>query len=197
MLKKYDLSNIPVSMTLLVEIIYPENKIIVNYNSEELVVLAVFDSITDKEIIPDVARNITRYTGMPFTNEFKYTIEEMIELQKTLPKEKEGFVVRYDNGLRVKIKGDEYMRIAKIIAHLSPIAFWDCMKNGVVQNEYLEQIPEEFKGQYENMIQTLEHQYKVVMLEVAKDIEKLPTTNNDKDSRKTIGLFLKENKLLK
>src|SRR5690606_36552854 len=43
-LTKYDMSEIPINFTILVEIIYPENKIVVNYgNEEKLVVLGAYD----------------------------------------------------------------------------------------------------------------------------------------------------------
>jgi len=130
-------------------------------------------------------------SGLELPKVYDYTIEEMIELQKTLPKDDEGFVVRFESGLRVKIKGAEYMRIAKMISQMSPLSFWEAMKDGKVGREYVMQLPEEFRKEYEPMIDTLETQYLQVLQEVESEVTKLPKVNfEEREGKKTIGLFL-------
>lgn len=197
-LKKYDLSAVPCGMTLLVEIIYPENKIIVNYGQiEALVALASFSRDSGQETHPDVTRHVAETAGMPYVESYDHTIEEMIELQKTMPKDEEGFVVRFENGLRVKIKGAEYMRIAKMISHMSPISFWESMENGIVKKDYLAQLPEEFRQEFEPVVESLEYQYKLVSKEIVADVSNLPVNGTSPEDRKTIGLFLKSTDQIK
>lgn len=198
LLNKYDLTLIPKEHTLLVEIIYPENKIIVNYGKEErLVLLAVFNRRTGVEVENIEDFDLEHLIGLSFCESYNYTIEEMISLQKTIPKDQEGFVVRFSNGLRVKIKGDEYMRIAKMIAHMSPISFWEGLENGIVNKKYLSQLPEEFKADFEPIVETLEKQYCTIKREVEEDFNKLPTKETSNEGRKMVGLFLKSTNLIK
>jgi RNA ligase len=189
MLKKYNLSSVPTNLTLLVEIIYPANKIVVKYDEENLVLLTVVDNSSGYEFYN--TKNTTIPTIEQFTTPktFNYTIPEMIALQKTIPKDEEGFVVRFENGLRVKIKGEEYLRIHKMIAHMSPISFWEVMVNGKVPTTYLEQLPDEFRDEFRPIIEQLEKQYKDVLDETVQEFLSIP----DKTSRKTIGLYLKDN----
>ena len=198
MLKNYNLSAIPTNITLLAEIIYPENKIIVDYKGQKkLVLLAAFDRDTCEEIHPDKVAQYAQIMFMEMAKSYDYTIEQMIALQKTLPKDEEGFVVRFENGLRVKIKGEEYLRIAKTISQMSPISFWESMENGIVKREYLTQLPEEFRQEFEPIVKELEDQYKNIANEIQSDLELLPTQALTPEGRKTIGLFLKDTKSIK
>lgn len=193
LMNKYQIyAGTPIYITLLVEIIYPDNKIIVDYKGEEkLVLLGAYDRDTGEELDSLLVSDIARRTGLPLAKKYNYTIEEMIELQKTLPKDDEGFVVRFESGLRVKIKGAEYMRIAKMISQMSPLSFWEAMKDGRVGREYVQQLPEEFRKEYEPMIEKLEQQYAQMMEEIDADALKLPKIDLlSKEGQKVLGLLI-------
>lgn len=191
-LKKYRTSFLNPQCTYLVEIIYPENKIIVNYGSEEkLVMLGAFNVRTGQEIDPGFLQGMREDCGWHTAQEFNHTIEEMIELQKTMPKDQEGFVVRFESGLRVKIKGHEYLKIAKILSQMSPLSAWEAMSNGRVGKEYLQQIPEELMPEFEPIVKALQDKYDQTLDEIDNDMKRLPFVDFDsKDGRKAIGLFL-------
>lgn len=199
LLKRYDTDFFLPNFTYLVEIIYPENKIIVNYGTDrKLVMLAAYHTHTEKEADLGSLRVVAESAGMEMAKEYQYTIAQMIELQKTLPKDQEGFVVRFENGLRLKIKGDEYCKIAKMISQMSYLSFWEAMKQGKVNNGYIIQLPEEFRSEFEPMVTELEAQYQTVMGQIGDDLKLLPVVDiNTKEGKKTIGLFLKEKNNLK
>jgi len=185
LLKKYNTSILTPGTTYLVEIIYPSNKIIVNYeNKEELVLLGAID-IHYRDMHPlEVA------TCFPIAHSYGGTIEDCVKLKKTIPKDKEGWVVRFESGLRIKIKGDEYLKIAKLLSHLSPLSLWECMKSGIVESQYLCQIPEEFRNEWEPIKKSLEHSYQKVISEIQNDLKILPTTELTPEGKKAIGIFL-------
>lgn len=196
-LKKYDMSEVPEELTLLVEIIYPENKIVVNYGDDEkLVLLSAINRETQTEVAQYTMNLITRDTGMPLVNQYTYTIDEMLELQKTIPKDEEGFVVRFESGLRVKIKGHEYLRIHKLLSHMSPISFWESMQEGKVKVDYLEELPEEYRQEADALTEKLEKKYadmkmeiQMAALDMVREIgfEEEPTP----EYRKKVGLYIK------
>jgi RNA ligase len=51
-------------------------------------------------------------------------------LCQKLPRDREGFVVRFASGLRIKLKGEQYCRIHKLISRCTPLALWDAMMPG-------------------------------------------------------------------
>lgn len=198
MLKKYNLDGISEHVTVLVEIIYPENKVIVDYGKEEkLVLLGAYDRRSGEEYSYAVLEIISNVTDIPLVTMYTMKLEEAIRLQKTIPKNQEGFVVWFFNGLRVKIKGEEYLRIAKLISHLSPIAIWETMKCGKVDRAYLEQLPEEFRQDYEQIVRSLEESFVKIKLEIEEDLSNLPTKDLTPEARKTIGLFLSSTEKIK
>lgn len=191
-IKKYDTSHFHPLCTYLVEIVYPANKIIVNYGDEEkLVMLAAYNTQTEEEVNIDALFSKAKQAGMPVAKEYQYTIEQMIELQKTLPKDEEGFVVRFDSGVRVKIKGHEYLKIAKILSQMSPLSAWEAMSGGKVGQEYLSQIPEELMPEFEPIVKILEAMYAATMESICRDLRKLPQVDFDsREGKKTIGLLI-------
>jgi len=113
------------------------------------------------------------------------TVEECLKFQKDA-KHKEGFVIAFADGRRVKIKTDWYMTLAKIMSHLSPISIWETMSNGIVQQAFLVQIPEELRPLAEQYKAVLELQYKKVREKVVQDCEAF-IAKHGRD-RKTIAL---------
>lgn len=188
--EKYDLGIVHEDTTLLVEIIYPENKIIVDYGEErKLVLLGLFDRRTGKEYT--CIKEIGTLTKMESAKKYSHTIEEMIELQKTIPKNEEGFVVRFENGLRVKIKGDEYLKIARIMSKTSPLTLWESMTNGTVSSKLMEAIPEEILGEYTPIQDILERKYSTSLIRIHNEFTHVQALlNNGGNSRKFIANFI-------
>ena len=56
----------------------------------------------------------------------------------------EGFVVRFSNGDRMKIKGEEYLRLHKIMTNLSTTSVWEVLSNGDNIDNLLKDVPDEF-----------------------------------------------------
>jgi RNA ligase len=85
------------------------------------------------------------------------TLEDLYEYCKGLPATQEGFVVTFSNGLKVKIKGDTYCRIHKMISRMTPLAFWEAwnLELKEIPKEYLAQLPEEFRDVSDTLYQQI------------------------------------------
>lgn len=143
MLSKYDMSGWPPGWTPLCEIIYPENRILVPYGDrEELVLLAARNIKTGEYMRTSELRKHACAAKFTLPKSYNLTLPEMVESANTMSWQEEGYVIRYSNGLMVKIKGKDYLRIAKVKNHLSPLTIWEAMMEEKI-NEYLIGIPEE------------------------------------------------------
>ena len=81
--KNYKMNFLDVHNTYLVEIIYPENKIIVDYaNEEKLVMLGAYQTDIAWELPFSEVKQAAELARMPYAKEYDYTIEEMIALTK-------------------------------------------------------------------------------------------------------------------
>jgi RNA ligase len=65
-------------------------------------------------------------------------------MKKTLPMQEEGWVIRFQNGFRIKVKGDEYCKMARILNSINPLAIWEVMKENKVMSDRLE-LPYNYK----------------------------------------------------
>jgi RNA ligase len=138
-LKKYNTDIMFRHMTFCFEIIYPENRIVLDYGGEEkLVMLGAFDRIgRDYELLD--------WGEWGFDVVKKYdSIKDFKELKAMVKDDQEGFVVKFSNGDRIKVKGVEYLRLHKIMTNMSTTAVWECLKNGDDIETLLKDVPDEF-----------------------------------------------------
>jgi len=116
---KYASQPIDPELTYLFEIIYPENRIVVDYHGlTDLVLLATIETATGCDV--DLPANwpgpIVEHFDFADLNQLINTVDEApIEVQGSA----EGFVARFESGLRVKVKYAEYVRLHRIITNLN------------------------------------------------------------------------------
>lgn len=149
-LKGYSLDDFKLDYTYIFEIIYPGNKIIVNYGDRaELVLLAVRNNFNGHEL--DHIKE-AKELGLSYVQEFSSDcvsgtdkISDALKyLEKFKGTENEGFVCKYSNGLRLKIKSEDYKRLHKILTGLSAKGIWATLRDMGTVEHVLENIPDEF-----------------------------------------------------
>ena len=108
------------SKTYLFEIIYDEDKHPIEYDFEGLVLLGIVDTKTGiEEPLSEILRvakelNIRHAEVLEFTD-----FDEVVKYAKNLPKSKEGVVITFENGFKLKVKGDEFLALQKIFHFLT------------------------------------------------------------------------------
>lgn len=161
LLQKYNYTELPKDCTYLFEIIYPENRIVVNYGDQEkLVLTGCINTKTGHEY----SIHDDFYLDLGFEIVKKYsTLQPIEKLIDHIPEGNEGFVIRFKNGFRVKIKSDEYVRLHRIITNTSNRDIWLALKYGDDLSKYLENVPDEFHNwviKHMNMYNSQFHNYK-------------------------------------
>lgn len=131
--------------TFTAEVIYKNNKIVVDYEDRECLVLTgcvVSDHVgkfkhyfgwdclklvNQSRSLKDIVQNI----GFDYPKRFTFdSIEEAKTLTNSFDHNKEGFVYVSSNGVRVKIKGDEYCRVHGFVSNHTPLFLWRCYTMG-------------------------------------------------------------------
>ena len=153
-LKKYNKDIMFRHLTFCFEIIYPENRIVLDYgNDEKLVLLGTFDKNgkeTDSEIWSQWGFDVVKkYDGI---NDYK-------QLKEMVKNDQEGFVVKFSNGDRIKVKGVEYLRLHKIMTNVTTTGVWEYLKNGEDVMELLKDVPDEFYKKIQNYTKDLKYAY--------------------------------------
>ncbi len=143
----YGWSTVDKNFTYLFEIIYKENRIVVDYDFEGLILLAIIDNTTGRDTMKYATWDSGNIWGhCEAVRKVKQLPDKQIEeLAKENADNKEGYVVFYPStGLRVKIKLPEYVRLHRLITGFSSYSIWECLKNSQNIDEILERVPDEF-----------------------------------------------------
>lgn len=154
------------SKTFLFEIIYPENRIVVHYGDErKLVLLAVIDTASGNEYpLDDIGFEIVKkYDGL----------NDLQKLKALEENNREGFVVKFTSGYRLKVKFEEYQRIHKIVTQVSTLSIWEYIKDGQDLTPILEKVPDEFYDWVKATHAQLLVNYAEIETQVQKDFKVL------------------------
>jgi RNA ligase len=133
------------ALVYLFEIIYPENRIVVDYGKEEkLVLLAAFGAEMGHEIEYESLKH--EHGNLPFELVKKYEgIRDFRTLRDAVKENAEGFVVKFKTGMRMKIKGEEYVKLHRILTNVSSYDIWENLRDhGELPKELFDRVPDEF-----------------------------------------------------
>ena len=132
-------------ITYLFEIIYPENKIVIDYGTEMVILLGAYDSNGVEIIDLDGLA-----TGLDLAPRYHFSsAAELLKVCDVLPPTKEGYVVRLLNGQRCKFKGKSYNIVHKLRSGFAPALVWKHLLERVPNAK--ESLPEEFYDEYDQI----------------------------------------------
>lgn len=162
--------------TMLVEIIYPENKIVTNYgDKDDLFLLGGADNNGYW-----ISKDEFNYTG-PQVDMKRGTIREALNTRD--PEDgTEGFIVRLDSGLMVKIKYPKYLELHKAKYSFSKKKIWESMIDGNF-SETLASLPDEFHDDAKAMKKDIENKQKKILNSVDEEISRIPDSIIDRKSK--------------
>ena len=180
--RNYDLNKFVKEVAYLCEIIYPENRIVVDYGDERIIFLGA--TLPELEFNWTPAKAIFKTSGIPeddivWSKMDTLSNETFKNYQDLNHHNKEGFVIRfYPSNYRVKIKFEEYVRLHKIMTNFSTRNVWETLSNGEDILSSLVDVPDEFhakikvyvdelKGQFN----TIENEYKWIFKTIIKGLD--------------------------
>lgn len=136
----------------LFEIVYPENRIVCDYGeTEDLFLLAVIDNETGEDHqLPDI--------GFPIVKKHDW-VKDMSDILCENSTDREGYVIRFRNGFRVKVKFQEYCRLHRILTQVSNKTIWEYLSQGRDFDELLDQVPDEFYNWVKQTKSNLENEF--------------------------------------
>lgn len=159
------------SLTYLFEIIYPENRVVIDYGeTSDLFLLSVIETDSGREL------PLCDFTalGFPIVKRFD-GISEFAALKRLEEDNKEGFVVRFQSGFRVKVKFEEYKRLHKLITGINPRHIWEELKEGRSLDVLLERVPDEYFKWVKQVERSLLNDYAIIENQCRADYRVLET----------------------
>ncbi len=158
--------------TILFEIVYPENRVVVRYDEEKLIMLGAYDKYhleMDYHTLPPWPDKVQKFEGMDYKT-----------VQSLNTPNCEGFVVKFDNGSRCKIKFEDYVRLHRVMTNFSSKAVFECLKNGKDLNEVLKDTPDEFYANIKEFADELSDKYRLIERDCHEMFWAIDTPNRKK-----------------
>lgn len=131
----------PAGFTVLVEIIFPANRIVVDYDGlDDLMLLGAVEIATGRTSGPEA---VPSWPG-PVVARFDHAT--LADALAAPPRPgREGFVVWFPSSdVRIKIKYDEYVRLHRIVTGLNARVVWAALTGGSSIGDIVDGMPDEF-----------------------------------------------------
>jgi RNA ligase len=172
--KMYGFDCLDPNYTYLFEVIYKENRIVCLYPEDDVILLSMFDMRTFTEVpydeLPKNFNIVKRYTNVD--------IEELRLLD--IPNE-EGFVIRYSNGFRAKIKMKTYMELHRLVSSFTNLSIYECLMNGTNFDQLIETTPDEFYTFAKAVKKELEDNFNLILEKVQRIHDEVVTMGSQKE----------------
>jgi len=173
--------------TMLFEIIYAENRIVVDYDFEGLIVIGLVRISTGEEADRHLLEAVAYQNGLDVVRRFN---KSLVECAAENNLNEEGYVLTYSLGenvppLKVKMKFVEYCRLHRILTGLNPRAIWEMLSAN--QNEAIdlilndEKMPAAFKQWFNGWVLQLRQDFVTITTRATKIFLSRPQTGIRKD----------------
>lgn len=161
-----DLSKLDKNVTFNFEIIYPENKIVVDYGDKTaLVFLGAF--LKDSTEVTDDVLNSVMNAGFEAVK--RYEFDDYKAIKELNLKNKEGFIVRFHStNDRVKIKFENYVILHRYAMKMTEKNVWQLFSTGKPFDECVEGIPDEFFKWFNETWEMFQKKYDTIYDECSK-----------------------------
>jgi hypothetical protein len=139
-----------------------KNRIVVDYfGQEKLVMLAAFNTKNGYELPYAELKDLAERTGFECVERYD-GIKDLSKIKSLIKDNEEGFVIRYSDGKRRKVKGEEYVRLHRVLTAFSNLDIWDCMRNGTDYRSKMVDIPDEYDVWVTNVEQDLQSNFNFI-----------------------------------
>lgn len=166
MLANHPNLRVPDGWTVCFEVIYPENRIVVDYGERaELVHLATIDNATGRTV-PD------RFSS--------FAAAARCDVDFRNPPERanaEGYVVHFTgpSDLRIKVKHAEYVRLHRLMTGVNSRTIWQCLMDGTGLDDIVAAVPDEFYGWVARTAAELHVAFERIRVECERVLQTVPT----------------------
>lgn len=179
MFNKQDFKHLSKCYTYLFEVIYPENRIVVDYGSKrDLILLSCIKSKNGIELsYNDLHVKYSKYFTIVEKLNIK-TIDELIDYKELDKDNEEGVVVKFENGFRVKMKFAEYVRLHAILTNVSNLTIWEHMMNEYDFDELVDRVPDEFYAWLNETKSKLQYEFNEIERKSLKEFVRIYHIND-------------------
>lgn len=179
---EYDFPDDLREWTIMFEAVHPENRIVVDHQG--LIALILIGArhkqfgyeLYGKELDALANRyNFLRPISFPVT-----TVKELLERAETLPASNEGWVIRFSDNERFKVKGSAYRAAHAVMTGVSFNNVFNAVVKGTYEN-MIEGVPDEFLEQIKIWKQEIDDKVEEITVRTRQAFDSIPAFAERKD----------------
>ncbi|MBA2451371.1 MAG: 2'-5' RNA ligase [Chloroflexi bacterium] len=156
-------------LTYLFEIIYPLNRIVVDYGRrEDIVLLAVIETATGR----DLSLGGFESLGFPVVERHD-GVTDFRELAEVQASNREGYVVKFASGLRLKIKLEEYVRLHRLVTGVTHRRIWEALRMGIPLATLKDTASADYRQWVDDVAAEIQGRYRAIEDEARRDFKDL------------------------
>lgn len=177
----HSINKLDQTLTYLFEIIYPKNRVVVNYGEERsLTLLGVIDTKIGEE------RPLDQFHDLTFPLVKKIDGLNLIVIRDIRESNKEGFVIRFKSGFRLKFKFEEYVKLHGIVTQVTAKRVWEMVKENKSFYEFINNIPDELFAWIKEQEELFKEKYNAIEKESRSSLDEV-LASSDKTNRKELA----------
>lgn len=186
---QHNIKNLPERWTLLFEIVYPKNRIVVDYNGwEGLALLAIRNRFNGNYLSSKIVWSVAKEFGFRIPQQYNFSSpKEVIEQAKKLSSNDEGWVVEFADGTRFKFKGSEYLKLHRVITGITFKKVLEHHKEGTLE-QVRDLIPDEMDKDFIMWTDIIDTTIDVMLKRIENAYENAPKAN-----RKEYATWIQKN----
>jgi len=177
--------------TFIFELIDARFRIVINYRAkgyEDGLYLIGYRTREGRLLTYAEVQELATQLALPCMNTYAFeSLDQLIEKTKELPLSEEGYVLRYPDGLMVKIKGTAYLQAHRFVSQLSDKHLLESLIEGV-EDPLIEICPDEFRQEVVEKITYFKLRKLDILNQCYKYFAEAP-----KEDRKTFALWVIKN----
>ena len=182
------LDELPQNYTPLFEIVYPNKLLAVQYDFEGLVLLAIKDRFSGAELKWSEVEKWAKKLGIRTPKIYSFaSAEEAAKSLYAIPADVEGYVLRFSNGFRAKLKGRAYLERFRALRGITSKTAREMIVSGQYSRWLAESVPEELRDYAKELAEPLLERTRVC----EKEARELFAAADKKD-RRTLALWTKK-----
>jgi RNA ligase len=162
------------SHTFLFEIVYPENRIVVDYgDTDDIILLAIINNANPQNEIP-----ISFYEKYFNTAKYYGRFDNYLNLRESIAGDnREGFVLRFDNGFRMKMKYEDYFRLHRLRTYLTKKHIFEFIETNSRDelNEMVDQFDEEIRMSVNKIVEEFDNRFSEIESEARSEYREFDT----------------------
>lgn len=192
-----NLEALPQEYTLLFEIVYPQNRVVINYGDlEALVLIGARHKVHGYEMYASELDVIAEQWG--FLRPKTYALSDwnaLLNAAQDMGANEEGFVIRTSDNERYKIKSDAYKVAHRLMTQVSFKQVLEAYWQNTLE-ESVAGVPDEFLGEIKAHVAVIEKRIADITYAVEEAWKQLPerqADENEKQYRKRVALWINAN----